>query len=509
MRKKRLLYNTMAALSFQITTLICGFILPRLILKRFGSETNGLVNSVSQFLNVIAFLELGVGSVVQAALYKPLAEKDNNEISKIVSSAGKFFKRLACILLVYVIFLVVAYPSIVRTDYPRMSTAFLIIAMSISYFAQYYFGAVNRLLLNASQLGYINYTAQAISLIANTVICAFLIQLGFSIQIIKLTTSLIFLVRPLVLKIYVDRHYRINRKIQYQGEPIKQKWNGLAQHIAAIVLDGTDNIVLTIFSTLENVSIYGVYHLVVYGVRQIFVYMVSGVQALLGEMWAKKETDALNRFFGNFEWIVHTGTTFLFACTAALIIPFVRIYTSGISDAEYVQPLFGFLLTAAEAFYCLRIPYNNMILAAGHFKETQRCYIIATVINLVVSVATVIRFGLIGVAIGTLVAMAYQTIWMAYYNSKKMLKWSLKTSAKQLLVDVAEVFAIMLFSRMFELKQPTYLNWILLAIKIACGAVICMAVINFAMYREYVSAYINKFISLTNRLIHSGKKSKR
>ena len=107
MREKRLFYNTISSLVFQVTTIICGFILPRLILNAFGSEVNGLVNSITQFLGVISFLELGVGAVVQSALYKPLAEKNQEDVSKIISSANKFFTRLGQILLIYVIALVI------------------------------------------------------------------------------------------------------------------------------------------------------------------------------------------------------------------------------------------------------------------------------------------------------------------------------------------------------------------------------------------------------------------
>ena len=500
MRKKRLMYNTLSALTFQLTTLVCGFILPRLILQKFGSETNGLVNSISQFLNVIAFLELGVGSVVQSSLYKPLASKDNEQISRIVSSAGKFFKKLAFILLWYVIFLVCFYPSIVHTNESWINTVLLILAISISYFAQYYFGAVNRLLLNASQLGFINYTTQTITLIANTAVCAVLIHLGFSIQVIKLTTSLIFLLRPLVLKLYVDRHYEINRRIQYSEEPIKQKWNGLAQHIAAIVLDGTDSIVLTMFSSLANVSIYGVYHLVVHGVRQIFVYMVSGVQALLGDMWARNEHKELHTFFGQYEWIIHTVTVFIFSCTGALIIPFVQVYTKGITDTNYIQPLFGALLTVAQAVFCLRIPYNNMVLAAGHFKQTQRCYYISAFVNIVLSVITVVKFGLVGVAIGTLVAMIYQTIWMIFYNAKNLLKWPLKTTAKQVSIDIVEVVMIALIVGLLKMGQISYSHWIVLALKVAACSFLCILLINMVFYRKYVTMYTKKFLNVIRKI---------
>ena len=59
------------------------------------------------------------------------------------------------------------------------------------------------------------------------------------------------------------------------------------------------------------------------------------------------------------------------------------------------------------------MPYNILILAAGHYKQTQSNYIIAMILNIVVSIATVKMWGLVGVAIGTLIAMAYQTVWMA------------------------------------------------------------------------------------------------
>lgn len=140
-----------------------------------------------------------------------------------------------------------------------MYTATLIAAISISSFAQYYFGIANALLLNADQRGYIQYNAQTVTVVLNTAVCAVMISMNGTIQMVKLATSLIYLARPLALHFYVKRHYQIDWKIKYTEEPIKQKWNGVAQHIAAVVLDGTDTIVLTVFSTLSNVSIYSVY----------------------------------------------------------------------------------------------------------------------------------------------------------------------------------------------------------------------------------------------------------
>ena len=147
----------------------------------------------------------------------------------------------------------------------------------------------------------------------------------------------------------------------------------------------------------------------------------------MGEMLAKNEREELIRFFNWIEWLLHTGTVFIFGCTGVLIVPFVMVYTQGVNDANYIVPMFAVLITIAHAAHCLRLPYNILILAAGHYKQTQWNYIIAAVMNVLVSVLTVKFWGLIGVAIGTLVAMVYQTIWMANYDSKHILNISFKT----------------------------------------------------------------------------------
>lgn len=483
-RKTRLAYNTFSSLLYQVSTVICGFILPRLILSVYGSNVNGLVNSISQFLGIISFLELGVGAVVQSSLYKPLAEHNEDQISKILKSANKFFRTIGTILLVYVILLVFFYPKFAKQSFDYSYTAILIVAISLSLFAQYYFGIVNRILLTADQRGYIQYNAQTVSVILNTLICFFLIRAEFSIQIVKLTTSVIYLLQPFVIYLYVRHHYNINRKISYTEEPIKQKWNGIAQHVAAVVIDGTDIVILTLFDSLSAVSIYSVYSLVVSGIKQLFQSTTNGVQSLMGELWAKGEEKKLKELFGWTEWLIHTGTVFLFGVTAIAIVPFVTVYTKGISDANYIQALFAALLVAAHAGHCLRLPYNILILAAGHYKQTQSNYIIATLLNIVISILTVNRFGLIGVAIGTLVAMCYQTIWMAIYDSRNLIKWPLKNFVKQVLVDILTIAIMVVSTINIKMNAISYGAWILYAFIVSIISIIIIILVNLVFYKS-------------------------
>lgn len=489
-RRKKLMLNSTMSLLYQLIALICGFVLPRIFLTTYGSAVNGLVSSITQFLGFIALCEMGIGAVIQSTLYKPLADNDTESISKIALSSERFFRKIAYILVLYTVMLMIAYPFITAENFEYGYTSLLILVMSISTFAQYYFGMTYRLMLSADQLGFIHFSVSSVALILNTSLSILLMHLGASIHAVKLTTSIIFLIQPLCMALIAKRRYKIDRSIVLTEEPIKQKWNGVAQHIAAVVLGNTDTVVLTLMSTLENVSIYAVYHLVVNGVKQILLSLTNGVQAMFGNMLAKKENDNLTRTFELFEWIMHTGVTLAFSITAFLIVQFVSVYTNGITDVNYIVPLFACLICLAEAMYCLRLPYNIMVLAAGHYKQTQASAFIEASINIVVSVATVLRFGLVGVAIGTLAAMLYRTCYLAWYLRRNIINHRFSCYLKHMLIDIISVIAftcvIKLVPGLYSLENLSYVSWFVLAVKVGVTCVTISCVINLLFYRTLI-----------------------
>lgn len=483
---KKLKKNTITSLILQITTIISGLILPRLILRAYGSDVNGLVNSVNQFLSMISFLELGVGSVVQSSLYKPLADRDSLQINRIVSSAGKFFRKLAYILVAYIIVLVLVYPFLVNQDFEALYSVTLILIMGMSSFAQYFFGLVDGIFLMADQRGYIYYSIQIVTLILNTFLCIFMIEVGGSIHTVKLMTSCVFLMRPIIIRKYVNRKYHINRSEYYSVEPIQQKWNGVAQHIASIILDSTDTVLLTVFSDIKYVSVYSVYNMIVMGVRQLIIAACTSVSSFWGRLLAINEMEELKESFAWTEWLTHTVTVLLFGCTMVLIVPFVMVYTNGIHDINYRQPVFAMLLTLAGAFRCIRLPYNCMIISGGHYKQTQRNYVIAAIMNIVISVLLVIKYGLVGVAAGTLVALFYQTIWMAGYISKNLIYWPVKNFIKQCFVDLLSVILCSMATTWIPLVSFTYISWVILAIEVFMIWIVIVFLVNYLIYRKWI-----------------------
>ena len=488
-RSKKLTLNTLFSVINQLTTILCGFILPRMFLETYGSAVNGLQASITQFLGFIALCELGVGAVVQAALYKPLATKNEQEISEIVCSSERFFRKLGWILVIYTISLMIFYPLLIKQEFGWLYTASLILIISLSSFAMYFFGITYRLLLHADQMGFIQLGLHAICLILNTIVSVILMKCGYGIHLVKLIASAFFIVQPVCLLIYVHKHYHINHKIILKTEPIKQKWNGIAQHISAYVLDGTDILVLTVFSTLDNVSIYTIYNLITNGMRQLVTSLTVGAKATMGNMLAQKEENTLNSFYASFEWLMHTVTTFAFGMTGLLILSFVSIYTAGIEDTNYIVPTFAALFTLTQAAWCIRIPYTQMFLAAGHFKQTQTSSFIEAGLNLGLSIVLVFKYGLIGVAIGTLVAVSYRTCYLAWYLSKNILYRKLHHFVKQVLVDLLAACLMIVTAGPLQMGSVSYGSWVILACK---TGIICLAVniaVNWLFYRNELSKF--------------------
>lgn len=481
-RLKRLKLNSLIALCYQAVLVITGFILPRCYLYFYGSEVNGLITSITQFLAFVNICDLGISAVVSSAYYKPLADGDTVLISKIFVYSKRFFGIIGFILTGYLAVLLFVYPTVINDSFDFLFTFLLIAAMGISQLGQYFIGIAYQLLLNADQKSYIQLIINGITLIANTAVSVILMCCGANIQAVKLVSSIIYLLRPLIMRLYVKCHYNIDYSVPVDGSVVTQKKSGIIQHIAYVIYENTDVMILTMFSSLKNVSIYSVYTLVTGGIKQIINAAITGVQALLGDMLAKKEQKALTEFFSFFSWGIHTVSTVLFTVTGMLIIPFVTLYTSNINDADYNTPVFAVLITVAYFLSGIRSAGYLLIRAAGHYRQTQAASVAEAMINLIVSVICVFKYGLVGVAFGTIVATVYFIIYELYYFSKNIVFIPLSVAVKQFAVD-ALTAAISIFATLsINIFNGTVISWLIQAIAVTS---VCCAICLFVQVIFY------------------------
>ena len=500
MRSKRAIYNIFTNLLLQFIVIVYGFVVPKIIISSYGSNVNGLVSSITQFLAYITLLESGFGPVVKSALYKPIASNDNNMIKNILKTSENFFRKIACIFILYVLFLCLIYPLLVEKKFEWFYTISLIIIIGISTFAEYFFGMTYKLFLQSKQENYIISLIQISTYVISVITIVFLVKVGSSIHIIKLMSGLIFIIRPLIQNWYVKSKYNISFDGVDNKYVLKQKWDGFAQHIAAVIHDNTDFTVLTLFTTLIEVSVYSVYYLVVKGLKSFVQSFTGGIDATFGDMIAKNERDNLNKRFAMYEVLYNTISTILFSCSILLIVPFVTVYTKNVTDANYVRHLFGILIVISEYIWAIRLPYSSITLAAGHFKETRIGAWVECITNIVISIIFVRKYGLVGVTIGTIVAMTIRTIEFVYHTNKYILDRSIWESVKKIMLVVVETLIIIFICKYLPyVDNISYINWIINALMTGIVALIVATSLNYLFFKKEFMDAFNMFKGILTR----------
>lgn len=484
MRSKKAVINILISFLLQVTAVICGLIIPKLIIENYGSNVNGMIMSITQFLSFIVLLEAGVGGVVRAALYRPLALKDSNSISRIIRATESFFRIIAIVFLLYIVLLAIFFPTIVNVEFEKLFTGSLVLIIGISTFFQYYFGLTYQILLQADQKQYISSIIQIFTLILNTILVVLLITNGASILYVKLGTAFIFIIRPIFLSIYIRKKYNINKQVLPDNKAIEKRWDGLGHHVAFLLHTSTDIVILTLFSNLKEISVYSIYYLVSSSVKKITVTFASSIEAAFGDIIAKNEKEVLRRNFSVFEFSIFFITTLIFSSTALLILPFVELYTSNVADADYYRPYFAFILLAAEVVFCLRVPYSAVVLAAGHFKETRNGAFIEAAINVTISIILVNFLGIIGVAIGTLCAMVYRTIEYVMYLSKNIIERNMKEFFKKVLVfSLGSIITFLVMSSFPTIDIVSFKLWIYYATLVVFISLIVITLTSIIFFK--------------------------
>ena len=470
--------NIICTLVLQVTTIVSGLIIPRIILGLFGSEVNGLISSVTQFLSYIQLVEGGLGGVVMAALYKPLNEGNKETVSVIVKTSAAFFRTIGFIYLGYLVIVAFLYPLFIDTGFGYKYSILLILVLGIRQIVQYFLAITYQWLLKADRKVYVVTLTQALTNVLNVAFVILSAHFFRDILLIKLCSAFVFLIQPIVFLLYVKRHYRLDESVKPDKTALGQRWVAFGINLAYFIHTNTDIVILTIFATLYDVSVYSVYFLVIAALKGIVSAVSNAIAPSFGKALAVGEKDALSKSFGWFECFVQLFAFVLFTCGAVLIVPFVMLYTKGIQDADYRQPMFAIVIILAELIYCLREPFVQATNAAGMFKETSLHAYIEAGINIIVSIALVFRLGITGVAIGTLLAMLYRMVAQVIIVNKRILKQTAwKSFLRIAILVVATLVIYFLFTRFGPQSIDTVGSWI----KYGCVVFVIVSVVAFAL----------------------------
>ena len=443
--------NIISAVINQFVLLAYGLVVPRLIISTFGSDTNGIVSSISQFLSFITLLEGGLGAVVLAELYKPIEENDINKINGILAACQKFFNRIALCFIAYTFIVATIFSIKLHTVHSWLYTSPLVFILSGVTLSQYLFSITNRLLLQADQKIYIVNNIISVSLVVNIVLAITSIVVFPNLHVLKIVSGIAFFIQPIFFRKFVRPEFKNYKSYNLDSIELKNRWSGFAQNLAYFVNMNTDIALITIFSNFAYVSIYSVYCLAVNAIRLVISGIANSYQSSLGKYNAQGDSKVIKAHFLSFCTGMWAVSTVLYCTCLLLINPFVKIYVTGVNDVDYYQPIFAAIIIIANYVYCIREPYRLLVLSAGKFKETDKGAIIEALLNIVVSVSLIYYLGLVGVAIGTFVAMVYRLIYFLVYLRKNIIYLTL--------ADYIKPYLKLLFIMIVNIVAYSYLTF--------------------------------------------------
>lgn len=500
-RSKKFMYNSVTTALLQVVTMVAGFITPRYMLMAYGSEINGLVSSILQFISYFNLVEAGLSSAVVYSLYKPISEKNHDRINRIVSAAKNFYFKSGFIFVGLVVLLALVYPFIVSTTALDKTSIFvLVLILGVNGSLEFFTLAKYRALLTADQKTYVVSLASIAYTILNTIIVVVLSTFRVNIVLLRFVALLSIFLRSMILYLYVKFHYDF---IRYDAEPdnhaLDKRWSALYLQIVQTVQNASPAVLITVFSSLKMVSVYSIYNMVMSGINGIMSVFSTGVSAGFGELLVKEDRSIFNKAYKDFEYLYYFMETVVYSITLITILPFVQVYTDGVKDAQYTNIIFAVLFVLNGILYNLKTPQGMLVVSAGLYKETRVQSTIQAAILLFGGILLGYKYELMGVMLASCLSNLYRCIDLFFFIPKNVTHMSKGPTLRYMLE-----LALMIFVNYFILTKlpfiPTSLiTWVLYAAIVGIGCCAFTSIFHILFERQNFKTILARFKGLVVR----------
>ena len=484
-RTKKFFYNSISTGFYQVVLMIAGLITPRIMLKYYGSEINGLVSSINQFIVYFNLVEAGLSGAAIYALYKPLAENDHRAINGVVSAAKKFYTQSGYIFVTFTIGLAVFYPFFVQTNtMTPLNVSLLVMILGVNGALEFFTLSKYRVLLSADQRTYVISLASIVYTIVNTIIVAILGPMQVDIVILRLVVLLAIFLRSFILMSYVKVKYKfINYKEKPNTKALNKRWDALYLQILGAVHKGAPVVILTLVTgDLKLVSVYTIFNMVTANLNGILSIFKSGLSASFGDVIARGEEKVLQKSYSEFEFSYYALITIVYSIAFVMIMPFIRIYTSGVTDINYDVPLIGFLFVLNGLLYNIKTPQGMLVISGGLYKETRIQTTIQAAIAVILGLVLTPFIGIYGVLIASIISDIYRDIDLLFFIPKYLTRLPVMDTVKRMIMVTCSVVLICLPFIFIDVNATNYLEWLLYAIIV--GIYACTVVIAMSLFFE-------------------------
>ena len=442
-KDNRIKYNLLSGVLYQVVLIALSFLLPRLYLENFGSEVNGVLSTIKQIFVYMLLLESGVGLATTQALYKPVAEKNHNKVSSVISATHSYYVKVGVIYAIIVLLIALVYEYIVPTAIGPGVIFGIVILTALPQLFSYFVQAKYRILLEVDGRKYVITNSETILQLVSNIAKIVVILLTNNVLLMQLSYCILSLLQLCYIYIHAKRRYKwLSVKTQPDYEAVSQRKSVLVHQISGMVFNNTDVLLLSFLCDFKVVSVYTIYNIFFSQVQTFITSIISGFSFALGQMF-HTDREKFMKVYNVYETFYIMATFIIYTLMAVFLLPLIQIYTKGINDANYTNSLLVILFVVMNLLSNGKLPSNHVLEYSGKFAETRSHAIWEMVINITVSIVSILKWGICGAILGTIVALLYRGTMMIYYSNKKVLGRGMFHTYKLWLVNGAVFVTLM------------------------------------------------------------------
>ena len=446
-RIKNTIRNVRSGIIVQIINKVMAFIVRTVFIRILNTEYLGVNGLFTNILTVLSFAELGIGTAIIFSMYKPVAEDDTDKIKSLMRLYKKSYNTIGIVVFILGI-CVIPFMKYIIKDAPNIKESIILIYVlflintSVSYFFTY----KKSIITAHQQESIINRIDSFFYLIKSILEIVFLI----------LTKNyILYLIIQVACTIFenIIISYKANKMFPYLKEKNvkeleKEEKKSIFINIKSLViyklgttiLGGTDNIIISSIIGVAAVGLCSNYVLITDSIRGIITNVLNGVTSSVGNLNAsadgrKKETIFYQLTFVSF-WI-HG-----FCATAFVVLlnPFINLWLG----SEFVLPNAVSVSLALSFFICgIRMPAYTYRVTMGLFERGKMTPFLASIINIVLSIALGRIMGVSGVFFATAIAQLFS---YSIIDPYLIYKYEFKSSIKGYVKKIVRYFTIFIIT---------------------------------------------------------------
>lgn len=417
-RTEKSIKNVKFALIGQVLILFAGFVNRKVFVNVLSAEYLGINGLLSNILSMLSLAEMGLGTAILYCLYKPIADNDVEKIKSVMLFYKNAYRIIAATVLTIGLLLTPLIPYFIA-EKPAVDHFYLIYILYVVNSASSYLMVYKRSLVIADQKRYIYSNVHYFSNIGMNIlqILILLWTRNFILYLLVMITST--LVQNIIISAISDKLYPFLRDKKVRKLD-KDESRGIFKNVYAmffhkmgnVVVNGTDNILISKFCGVLIVGLYSNYLMISGAVNTFMTMFFDSVAASFGNVNAVEEKENKERVFKNINFVSAWLAGFCAICLYILFNPFITLWLG----SEYLLDSWIVFVIALNFYLAaMRQPLGVARNASGLFWNDRYKPIVESIVNLSASIILGKIWGIGGVLIGTTISTVAVSGWVEPY----------------------------------------------------------------------------------------------